>query len=282
MHESPTFMSSPQQLLYANECHYQQPHQYQTLGDYEVYSQNRNDKDMTLFDSNQDGQDNSTISYVNENLAFGNVAQTQSVTMTGGSQEINSFIATPELPQEESKSKITITSAKRIRRTKQQLADAAKSGAKKKSGQANKHKNATKDRNPGFVRSDYENICSYLEDQDHYNDLFGDSKQTTWGKKTYQSTGVQTDNSNSNSRNCDFFSDSGNSSCEEGRSIDSSITINPGENELHLGISDSNRFTSASGGTNNPSSPRFKEIHTSGSRITSTPIERVKTKGKNH
>ncbi|MBW0590819.1 hypothetical protein O181_130534 [Austropuccinia psidii MF-1] len=123
---------------------------------------------MTLFDSNQDGQDNSTISYVNENLAFGNVAQIQSVTMTGGSQEINSFIATPALPQEESTSpKLPSASAKRIRRTKQQLADAAKSGAKKKSGQANKHKNATKDRNPGFVRSDYENICSYLEDQDH-------------------------------------------------------------------------------------------------------------------
>ncbi|MBW0563675.1 hypothetical protein O181_103390 [Austropuccinia psidii MF-1] len=173
MHESPTFMSSPQQLLYANECHYQQPHQYQTPGDYEVYLQNRNDQDMTLFDSNQDGQDHSTISYVNENLAFGNVAQTESVTMPGGSQEINAFIATPELPQEESTSpKLPSASSKRIRRTKQQLADAAKSGTKKKSGQANKHKNATKDQNPGFLQSDYENICSYLEDQDHYNGMF--------------------------------------------------------------------------------------------------------------
>ncbi|MBW0594253.1 hypothetical protein O181_133968, partial [Austropuccinia psidii MF-1] len=212
------------------------------------------------------------------------------------------------------------------------LADAAKSGAKKKSGQANKHKNATKDRNPGFVRLDYENICSYLEDQVHYNGLFGDSKQTTWGKKNIpehrrsngsglmeltnttlqeevddqcpcfeqmcaifgdkqniagfnsfdSSLQINKDHSNSNSSNCDSFSDSGNSSCEEGRSVNASITINPGENELHLEISDSNRLTSASGGTNNPSSPRFKEIHTSGSSITSTPIQRVRTKGKNH
>ncbi|MBW0481105.1 hypothetical protein O181_020820 [Austropuccinia psidii MF-1] len=168
MHESPTFMSSPQQLLYANECHYQQPHQYQTPGDYEVYSQKHNDQDMTLFDSNQDGHDNSTISYVNENLAFRNVAQIQSVTMPGGSQEINSFIATPVQPQQDSTSpKLPSASAKRIQRTKQQLANAATGGAKKKSGKANKHKNATKDQNAGFVRLDYENICSYLEDWDH-------------------------------------------------------------------------------------------------------------------
>ncbi|MBW0496260.1 hypothetical protein O181_035975 [Austropuccinia psidii MF-1] len=193
MHESPSFTSSPQQMLYANECHYQQHHQYQTMGDYGLYSQTHIGQDMSLFASNQDGQDNSTISDVNEDSAYGNVAQTQSVTMTGGSQEINSLIARPALPQEESTSpKLPSASAKRIGRTKQQLADAAKSGSKKKSGEANKNKKAAKARNPGFVRLDYENICSYLEDRDHYNDLFGDSKQTTWGKKTYQGTGIQT------------------------------------------------------------------------------------------
>ncbi|MBW0503683.1 hypothetical protein O181_043398 [Austropuccinia psidii MF-1] len=173
MHESPTFTSSPQQMLYANECHYQQRHQYQTPGDYGLYSQTQIDQDMSLFASNQDGQDNSTISDVNEDLAFGNVAQTQSVTMTARSQEINSLIATPVLPQEESTSpSLPSGTAKRIRQTKQQLADAAKSRSKKKSGEANKNKKAAKDGNPGFVRLDSENICSYLEDQDHYNGMF--------------------------------------------------------------------------------------------------------------
>ncbi|MBW0498985.1 hypothetical protein O181_038700 [Austropuccinia psidii MF-1] len=146
MHESPTIMPSPQKMIYANECHYQQHHQYQTPGDYELYLQNHIGQDMSLFSSNKDGQDNSTISNVNENLAFGNVAQTQSVTITGGSQEINSFFETPALPQEEFTSpKLPSASAKRIRQTKQKLADAAKSGSKKKSGKANKNKKAAKD-----------------------------------------------------------------------------------------------------------------------------------------
>ncbi|MBW0540385.1 hypothetical protein O181_080100 [Austropuccinia psidii MF-1] len=72
----------------------------------------------------------------------------------------------------------------------------------------------------------------------------------------------------------------GNSSSEEGRSVDASVTINPGENQLHQGNSDSYRLTSASGGMRNPSSPRFKEIHTSDSSITSTPIKRMRTKWK--
>ncbi|MBW0498984.1 hypothetical protein O181_038699 [Austropuccinia psidii MF-1] len=81
---------------------------------------------------------------------------------------------------------------------------------------------------------------------------------------------------------CPCFDDSGNSSSEEGRSVNASITINPGENQLNLGNSDSYRLTSTSGGTKNPSSPRFNDIHTSDSSITSTPIKGVKTKGKNH
>ncbi|MBW0468734.1 hypothetical protein O181_008449 [Austropuccinia psidii MF-1] len=78
----------------------------------------------------------------------------------------------------------------------------------------------------------------------------------------------------------DMSFDSGNSSSEEGRSVNASVTINPGENQLHSGNSDSYRLTSASGGTKNPSSPRFKDIHTSDSSITSTPIKHMRTKGK--
>ncbi|MBW0581168.1 hypothetical protein O181_120883 [Austropuccinia psidii MF-1] len=74
--------------------------------------------------------------------------------------------------------------------------------------------------------------------------------------------------------------DSENSSSEEGRSVNAPVTINPGDNQLHSGNSDSYRLTSASGGTENPSSPRFKEIHTSDSSITSTPIKHMRTKGK--
>ncbi|MBW0504589.1 hypothetical protein O181_044304 [Austropuccinia psidii MF-1] len=115
VHESPTFTSSPQQMLYENECLYQEHHQYQTTGGYGLYSQTHIGQDMSLFASNQDGQDNSTISDVNKDSEYGNVAQTQSVTMTGGSQEINSLIATPVLPQEESTSpKLPSSSPKRI------------------------------------------------------------------------------------------------------------------------------------------------------------------------
>ncbi|MBW0551187.1 hypothetical protein O181_090902 [Austropuccinia psidii MF-1] len=301
MHESPTFRSSPQQILYANECHHQQHHQYQTPGDYGLYSQTHIGQDMSLFASNQDGQDNSTISDVNEDLAFGNVAQTQSVTITGGSQEINSLIATHTLPQEESTSpKLPSASAKRIRQTTKQLADEAKSGLKKKSGEANKNKKEAKDQNPGFVWLDFENICSYLGDWDHDNEivsrllgggehtraqafkwfaqylndhnvlgtlnLSGHNSEQRW--RTYKRKFVNAswlllrtgsglmeltnitlqeevslqkkkDNSNLNSSNCESFSNSGNSSSEEGRSVNSLVTINPGENQLHSGNSDS-------------------------------------------
>ncbi|MBW0533269.1 hypothetical protein O181_072984 [Austropuccinia psidii MF-1] len=71
LHESPTLMSSPNQILYENECHYEQPHQYQTPGDCGPYSQPNISQEMSLFASNQDGQDKTTISYANENLAFG-------------------------------------------------------------------------------------------------------------------------------------------------------------------------------------------------------------------
>ena len=68
------------------------------------------------------------------------MAQTQSVTMTGGSQDINSLIAKPGMPQEESTSpKLPSASAKRIRQTKQQRVD------QKKSGEANKNNKAAKD-----------------------------------------------------------------------------------------------------------------------------------------
>ncbi|MBW0497877.1 hypothetical protein O181_037592 [Austropuccinia psidii MF-1] len=38
-------------------------------------------------------------------------------------------------------------------------------------------------KNPPFIQSDFEHICSYLEDKENYHDLFGDSKKTSWGKK---------------------------------------------------------------------------------------------------
>ncbi|MBW0496257.1 hypothetical protein O181_035972 [Austropuccinia psidii MF-1] len=112
--------------------------------------------------------------------------------------------------------------------------------------------------------------------------IFGDKQNITGFNSFDSSLQRKKDNSNSNSSNCESFSDSGNSSSEEGRSVDASVTINSGENQLHSGNCDSYRLGSASGGTKNTSSPRFKEIHTSDSSITSTPIKRMRTKGKQH
>ncbi|MBW0510390.1 hypothetical protein O181_050105 [Austropuccinia psidii MF-1] len=41
------------------------------------------------------------------------------------------------------------------------------------------------DRNPPFVESDFANICTYLENQENYDDLFGNSKKQSWGKKKH-------------------------------------------------------------------------------------------------
>ncbi|MBW0506705.1 hypothetical protein O181_046420 [Austropuccinia psidii MF-1] len=41
------------------------------------------------------------------------------------------------------------------------------------------------DRNPPFVKSDFANICTYLEKPENYDDLFGNSKKQSWGKKKH-------------------------------------------------------------------------------------------------
>ncbi|MBW0503681.1 hypothetical protein O181_043396 [Austropuccinia psidii MF-1] len=110
--------------------------------------------------------------------------------------------------------------------------------------------------------------------------ILGDKQNITGFNSFDSSLQRKKDNSNSNSSIYESFSDSGNSSSEEGRSVKALVTINSGENQFHSGNSDSYRLTSASGGTKNPSSPRFKEIHTSDSSITSTPIKCMRTKGE--
>ncbi|MBW0515070.1 hypothetical protein O181_054785 [Austropuccinia psidii MF-1] len=81
--------------------------------------------------------------------------------------------------------------------------------------------------------------------------IFGD-KQNIMGFNSFNSSlQRKKDNSNSNSSNCDSFSDSANSSSGEGRSVDALVTIDPGENQLHLGNSDSYTLTLASGGPKN-------------------------------
>ncbi|MBW0468461.1 hypothetical protein O181_008176 [Austropuccinia psidii MF-1] len=45
-------------------------------------------------------------------------------------------------------------------------------------------KGAIYHQNPQFVREDYERICTYIENPDHYNDLFGEiNHRSTWGSK---------------------------------------------------------------------------------------------------
>ncbi|MBW0514033.1 hypothetical protein O181_053748 [Austropuccinia psidii MF-1] len=41
------------------------------------------------------------------------------------------------------------------------------------------------DWNPPFVESDFANLCTYLENPENYNDLFGNSKKQSWGKKKH-------------------------------------------------------------------------------------------------
>ncbi|MBW0564029.1 hypothetical protein O181_103744, partial [Austropuccinia psidii MF-1] len=72
----------------------------------------------------------------------------------------------------------------RIRRTNKKIAEDQANLRPKKRLSCSKGMGST-DRNPGFVQSDFENICTYLEDKEHYHDLFGDSKKTTWGEKKH-------------------------------------------------------------------------------------------------
>ncbi|MBW0537301.1 hypothetical protein O181_077016, partial [Austropuccinia psidii MF-1] len=73
---------------------------------------------------------------------------------------------------------------KRIQCTNNQIAEDQVNWHPKKGLSCSKGMGST-DRNLGFVQSDFNNICTYLEDKEHYHDLFGDIKNTTWGKKKH-------------------------------------------------------------------------------------------------
>ncbi|MBW0490647.1 hypothetical protein O181_030362 [Austropuccinia psidii MF-1] len=74
--------------------------------------------------------------------------------------------------------------SKRIQHMNKQIAEDQANLCPKKRLSCSKGMVST-NRNPGFVQSDFKNICTYLEDKEHYHDLFEDSKKTTWGKKKH-------------------------------------------------------------------------------------------------
>ncbi|EFP82984.2 uncharacterized protein PGTG_09952 [Puccinia graminis f. sp. tritici CRL 75-36-700-3] len=75
----------------------------------------------------------------------------------------------------------TTTKKKRTRRTKKQMALARDNDI------TNNGETAKTDNNPQFIHSDYENICAYVEDDEKFSELYGDTK-TNVGPKVLTKT----------------------------------------------------------------------------------------------
>ncbi|MBW0469960.1 hypothetical protein O181_009675 [Austropuccinia psidii MF-1] len=102
--------------------------------------------------------------------------------VTGGVNHFNSKEVMSQLNS--SQPDASRPNLKKKRRTKKEMQEALsiqKSDCTKDGGKRKK----SFDRNPPFVLTDFENICTYLECEDNYNDLFGDGKKTAWGKKKH-------------------------------------------------------------------------------------------------
>ncbi|MBW0522724.1 hypothetical protein O181_062439 [Austropuccinia psidii MF-1] len=168
---SSSLAPSPHQLIYENERLYHQPNYNYNVDFYRNNSYPDHTHDTESLASSQNNSHTRERHASISGVLFQTPAASQSTQLS--TKDLNaSPIRQVSLP------KTGRSDTKRIRRTNKQIAEDQANRHPKKCLSCTKGMGST-DRNPGFVQSDFENICTYLEDKEHYHG----AKKTTWGKK---------------------------------------------------------------------------------------------------